>query len=74
MLLASVEMLRHLGYNEHAAVIQNAWLTTLEQGKRTADLVDDTVPLSTSEFTHAVIDNLGQAPQRLSPLPALVMR
>ena len=70
MLLASLEMLRHLGHYEHAATIQNAWLATLEQGKRTGDLAEGKTALSTNEFAEAVIDNLGATPTQIAPASA----
>ncbi len=66
---AAVLMLVHLGLNEHAKSIQNAWLTTIEQGIHTSDIYStqhSTALASTKEFTQAVITNLGKSPKSFS--------
>lgn len=67
LLLAAVDMLVHMGYTQQASLIHNAWLSTLEDGYHTADIQTDKTKkvCSTTEFTQAVIDHLGQKPQRL---------
>ncbi len=65
---AAVMMLRHIGQNEPAEKIQNAWLKTLEEGLHTADTYNPETSkkrLSTSEFTDAIIERLGQKPEIL---------
>jgi isocitrate dehydrogenase len=58
-------MLRHLGYLENAAIIENALLYTLEQGIHTGDFGDRSKPsLNTTEFAQAVIDNFGRVPEQ----------
>ena len=57
-------MLRHLGFTENAAVIENSLLYTLEQGIRTGDFGDRSKPaLNTTEFAEAIIHNFGKKPQ-----------
>ena len=70
LLAAAVQMLVHMGHTDCARLIKNAWLTTLEEGIHTADIYR--VGLSEREvgtraFTQAVIDRLGQEPQKLRP-------
>jgi isocitrate dehydrogenase len=63
LLLSGLAMLRHLGFMENAAVIENALLYTLEQGIHTGDFGDRSQPsLNTTEFTDAIISNFGQQP------------
>ncbi len=64
LLLSGLGMLRHLGFTENAAVIENALLYTLEQGIRTGDFGDRSKPaLNTTEFADAIIGNFGKTPQ-----------
>ena len=57
-------MLRHLGYMQNAAVIENALLYTLEQGIHTGDFGDKSVPgKNTTEFAQAIIHNFGKKPE-----------
>ncbi|MEI6949453.1 isocitrate/isopropylmalate family dehydrogenase [Paraflavisolibacter sp. H34] len=64
LLLSGIAMLRHLGFMENAAVIENALLYTLEQGVRTGDFGDRSKPaLNTTEFADAIIANFGKKPQ-----------
>jgi isocitrate dehydrogenase len=68
MLQAAVQMLAHLGAAETATLIQNAWLTTLDDGIHTADIHDPTTSrrlVGTREFADAVIERLGCKPERL---------
>lgn len=68
LIQASVLMLNHLGLNEHAGRVHNAWLRTIEQGIHTADIFHEGVStrqVSTMEFAQAVIDNLGSRPEQL---------
>ena len=63
LLLSGLAMLRHLGFMENAAVIENALLYTLEQGFRTGDFGDRSKPaLNTSEFASTIIANFGKLP------------
>jgi isocitrate dehydrogenase len=60
VLLSAVMMLRHLGEFEAASSITNALIVTLEQGTLTRDVVGDTGAASTTQFTDAIIGNLGR--------------
>jgi isocitrate dehydrogenase (NAD+) len=55
LLLSSVHMLQYLGMFDHADVINDALLKTLNDGQRTRDLGG---ALSTTEFTEAIIANM----------------
>jgi isocitrate dehydrogenase len=64
LLLSGLAMLRHLGFLEHAATIENALLYTLENGVHTGDFGDKGIPsVNTTEFANAIIDNFGRVPQ-----------
>ena len=65
---AALQMLVHIGQPDVAEQIHNAWLRTIEDGMHTADIYrpGHSVHLvGTSEFADAIIDRLGQAPERL---------
>jgi isocitrate dehydrogenase len=63
LLLSGITMLRHLGFMQNAAVIENALLYTLEQGVRTGDFGDKSKPsLNTTQFAEAIISNFGKQP------------
>lgn len=65
LLLSGLAMLRHLGYMENAALIENALLHTLESGVRTGDFGDRSTPASnTSEFAASIIGNFGKQPSQ----------
>jgi isocitrate dehydrogenase len=66
LILAGVMMLVHLGQNEAAARIHNAWLKTVEDGVGTGDMSPETETVGTSEFAAAVIARLGQTPRTLA--------
>jgi isocitrate dehydrogenase len=64
LLLSGLAMLRHLGFMENAALIENALLFTLEQGVHTGDFGDKSKPaVNTTEFAQAIINNFGRVPQ-----------
>ena len=64
LLLSGIAMLRHLGFMQNAAVIENALLFTLEQGVRTGDFGDKQKPsLNTTAFAEAIIQNFGKLPE-----------
>ena len=59
-------MLVHVGLNEHAEKVHNAWLRAVEDGIHTYDIYDEKVSkqkVGTNEFASAVIERLGQTPQ-----------
>lgn len=61
VILSSVMMLRHLGEFDAASSIENAILVTLESGIACRDVRgDDGSAASTTQFTEAVIANLGK--------------
>ncbi len=71
LLLAAVMMLVHVQQIEVAECIQNAWLTTLEEGLHTADIFREGLSfqkLGTRAFTDAVIERLGRRPRHLKPV------
>lgn len=64
----AVMMLNHIGQNDVAEKIQNAWLRTIEDGVHTNDIYDpimSTRRVGTKEFAEAVIANLGNKPKQL---------
>jgi isocitrate dehydrogenase len=64
LLLSGLAMLRHLGFRENAAVIENALLYTLESGVHTGDFGDKSKPaVNTTEFADTIIANFGRVPQ-----------
>lgn len=64
LLLSGIAMLRHLGFMQNAAIIENALLYTLESGIHTGDFGDKTIPASnTTQFVDAIISNFGQLPE-----------
>jgi isocitrate dehydrogenase len=70
LLLGAVMMLVHVGLNEHAEKVHNAWLRAIEDGIHTYDIYDEKVSkqkVGTNEFASAVIERLGQTPQILKP-------
>ncbi len=71
LLQGAVQMMLHLGQNDVAERIQNAWLKTLEDGVHTYDIYSEktsTRKVSTSEFADAVIARLGHKPMKLAPV------
>ncbi len=71
LLLGSVMMLVHIGQNEVAERIHNAWLKTLEDGIHTYDIYDSgssREKVGTRAFADAVIARLGTEPQQLKPV------
>src|ERR1700693_1967357 len=66
LILSSAMMLRHIGEGKAANDVEQAVLVTLESGMRTSDMIGVQNPASTSEFTTAVISNLGKR-SKVSP-------
>ncbi len=65
VILSSVLMLRHLGEFEAASQIENALMVTLEEGKvRTGDVVGYDKGSSTTDYTDAIISNLGKKSEK----------
>ena len=67
LLLGAVMMLLHIGQNQVAERIHNAWLKTIEDGHQTADIAsgDKASAMTTTAFTQAVIARLGQEPSQM---------
>jgi isocitrate dehydrogenase len=71
LLQGAIMMLNHIGQSHVAEKVQNAWLTTLEDGIHTYDIYKEGVSkakVGTNEFADAVIANLGKIPQHLTPV------
>lgn len=72
MILATVMMLYHIQHTTTAHLIHNAWLKTIEDHYRTADMADETTSkqdiCNTEEFTEAILNRLGQTPKILRPI------
>ncbi|MDP1608724.1 MAG: NADP-dependent isocitrate dehydrogenase [Chlamydiales bacterium] len=71
LMLASIQMMAHIGQADVAERLHNAWLKTLEDGIHTYDIFKEGVSkkkVGTKEFAEAVIANLGKKPETLSPV------
>jgi len=66
LILSGAMMLRHIGEGKAANDIEQAVLVTLESGIRTSDMIGAAKPAGTTEFTQAVISNLGKT-SKVSP-------
>ncbi len=63
LLLSGIAMLRHLGFMENAAIIENALLYTLENGVHTGDFGNKEIPsVNTVIFADTIISNFGKEP------------
>lgn len=68
LILASVQMLVHMGQGKIAEKVHNAWLKTMEDGVHTFDLFRDGASkqkVGTKEFALAVMKRLGEEPEKL---------
>lgn len=71
LLSGAIQMLVHVGQQEIAEKIQNAWLRTLEDGIHTADIYKpgvSKIKTGTKGFADAVIERLGSKPSVLTPV------
>jgi len=59
VILSTVMMLKHLGEFDAAETVEHAVLSTLQDGALTGDVVGYDLGVSTSEYTKAIIGNLG---------------
>ncbi len=62
-------MLEHLGQNEVACRLYNAWAKTIEDGIHTYDIYKEGISqkqVGTQEFAQAVVDRMGQLPTQLT--------
>jgi len=69
LIQAAVMMLVHIGQNDVATTVQNAWLATIEDGLHTPDIWTrhgSGECVGTAEFAQAVINRIGRAPKRLA--------
>jgi isocitrate dehydrogenase len=66
LILSAAMMLRQIGEGKVANDVEQAVLVTLESGIRTSDMMGVDKPTSTTDFTRAVIANLGKR-SRVSP-------
>jgi len=69
LLHGALLMLTHIGQGEVAECVHNAWLRTLEDGIHTYDIYKERISaheVGTREFADAVVERLGQVPQRLA--------
>ena len=70
LILSSLMMLRHVGLLGSAARLENALLSSLEQGVRTGDFGDAAKPaLGTMDFVREVAKRLGQKPATTPAVP-----
>ncbi len=60
LVFSAAMMLRHIGEGKAANEVEQAVLVTLESGMRTGDMMGASAPASTTQFTDAVISNLGK--------------
>src|SRR5436853_1145858 len=68
LLLAAVMMLVHIDQPDVATHVHNAWLCTIEEGIHTYDIFVEGISkqrVGTKEFAQAVIERLGQRPEKL---------
>jgi len=68
LLNAAIMMLVHIGQNDTATLIHNAWLKTLEDGMHTKDIFKEGFSekkLGTIEFAEEVVKRLGEKPTKL---------
>jgi len=71
LLQGAILMLVHIGQNEVAERVQNAWLKTIEDGIHTYDIYREGISkqkVGTKEFADAVIERLGEKPNHLKPV------
>jgi isocitrate dehydrogenase len=71
LLQGAILMLVHIGQNDVAEKVQNAWLKTIEDGIHTYDIFKEGISkqkVGTKEFADAVIERLGQKPGQLKPV------
>jgi isocitrate dehydrogenase len=71
LLLSAILMLNHIGQQEVATRVHNAWLRTIEEGIHTGDIFKEGSSrqrANTADFTAALIARLGQKPEILKPV------
>ncbi|NQZ77018.1 MAG: NADP-dependent isocitrate dehydrogenase [Ekhidna sp.] len=68
LLRGAVMMLNHIGQQDVAENVTNAWACTIEEGIHTADIYKEGISkelVGTKEFAEAVIERLGKKPQHI---------
>jgi isocitrate dehydrogenase len=68
LLRAAVQMLNHIGQQDVAEKVKNAWSCTIEEGIHTPDIYKEGISkqkVGTKEFAQAVIERLGQKPKMI---------
>src|SRR5260221_31248 len=68
LLLGAVMMLVHIGQEDVAELVHNAWLKTIEDGIHTYDIFTEGLSrekVGTREFASAVVSRVGQRPEKL---------
>jgi len=65
LLHGAILMLVHIGLNETATLVHNAWLKTIEDGVHTYDIARGGPSVGTKEFAQAVVERLGEQPKQL---------
>jgi isocitrate dehydrogenase len=69
LVLSGLMMLRHLGLTRHAAIIENALFSALEEGVRTGDFGDASKPvLNTKQYIHQLVERLGNKPKTFAAI------
>ncbi len=71
LLLGSIMMLTHIGQNDAAERVHNAWLKTIEDGIHTGDIFRlgrSAEKVGTDGFARAVMARIGQMPSKLRPV------
>ncbi len=71
LFLGAVQMLVHIDQPDVAERVHNAWLKTIEDGIHTYDIFEEGVSkqkVGTKEFAQAIVDRLGQKPEKLAPV------
>jgi isocitrate dehydrogenase len=71
LLLGAVMMLVHINQPDVAERVHNALLSTIEDGIHTYDIYVEGVSkkkVGTREFTQAIIEHIGQRPEKLKPV------
>jgi isocitrate dehydrogenase len=69
LLRGAVMMLNHIGQQDIAEKVRNAWACAIEDGIHTPDIYKEgisTKKVGTDEFAQAIIDRLGQLPKTIA--------
>ena len=70
LIRGAVMMLNHIGQQDVAEKVINAWSSTIEDGIHTADIYKEGVSkklVGTNEFAEAVVERLGKKPEQIKP-------